>query len=520
MSAPAAAAATTYYVDNSVAGNSDSNACTSHATPCASILGGYNKVTAGNGDTVVVYPGNGYAGNFTLSGHGGAVGSGCTWPATTGCNYTTINGVTTTGAPAFPGNRATMPTVTMVNGDNFGIQINDPYVVINGINQQGLNGNTATYASGIVIGSSFTSSATNHLLIHNSIAENNPGCGIQTQGGDYFDIEGNIVDGNANYSIYGCSGVGIGEPQPADSVMAPTYKIIIAYNFIYNNVEKVIETACGGICDGEGLIFDTLSGGFSGGSAYAGSIWVHDNAFYLNGSNAIEFFKPGATTTLLADYNTAYQNGQSGVNQAEFVVTNSTSGSTVVLANNILQPQSGYAAISLVSASNVTCNYNDRYGSTGDGCTGANDVTTNPLFVSPTSNFSIPANSPAKGLASGAYNTSSLDIIGHFRPSNGGYDAGAYQVPPVGPASPNNTIIQASSHTAITDSNTNSWTITSGAQSALNGSTISYTANVIEMAYVNSVVWQKNNSNNWYSFTSLGAVASGPTTTSPIAGCP
>ena len=69
----------------------------------------------------------------------------------------------------------------------------------------------------------------------------------------------------------------------------------------------------------------------------------------------------------------------------------------------------------------------------------------------------------------------------------------------------------------ITDHLGNVWAITSGAQVSLNGSTAatSYTANVVEIAYVNTVVWQENASGDWYSFTSTGALATGPTT-SPL----
>jgi hypothetical protein len=73
----------------------------------------------------------------------------------------------------------------------------------------------------------------------------------------------------------------------------------------------------------------------------------------------------------------------------------------------------------------------------------------------------------------------------------------------------------------ITDSGGNTWGISSGAKLTLNGSDISFTANVVEIAYVNHVVWQKNNLNDWYSMgVSSGAAVtlSGPTQSSPLVG--
>jgi hypothetical protein len=52
-------------------------------------------------------------------------------------------------------------------------------------------------------------------------------------------------------------------------------------------------------------------------------------------------------------------------------------------------------------------------------------------------------------------------------------------------------------------------------QVAENGSAISATANVVELAYANHVVWQENTSIDWYSFDPL----SGPTKTCPLANC-
>jgi hypothetical protein len=86
---------------------------------------------------------------------------------------------------------------------------------------------------------------------------------------------------------------------------------------------------------------------------------------------------------------------------------------------------------------------------------------------------------------------------------------------PIGTPSPNDTKVTTVGP-AITDSAKNLWQLTSNAQVSLNGTVISYTAHVVEVAYVNGTVWQLNASGNWYSFTPTGALGAGPTINSPL----
>ncbi|OJW28913.1 MAG: hypothetical protein BGO51_16445 [Rhodospirillales bacterium 69-11] len=78
-------------------------------------------------------------------------------------------------------------------------------------------------------------------------------------------------------------------------------------------------------------------------------------------------------------------------------------------------------------------------------------------------------------------------------------------------SSPNNTIISRPGQ-SITDSNGNVWTIVGG-RVAVNGVVDAGTSNVIEMAYENGTVWQKNADNLWWGKTSLGAAWYPPTGT-------
>lgn len=81
--------------------------------------------------------------------------------------------------------------------------------------------------------------------------------------------------------------------------------------------------------------------------------------------------------------------------------------------------------------------------------------------------------------------------------------------------SPNNTVVTAGSTASIIDTYSNAWTITAGKQAAVNGVPFTKTANIIELAYVNNVIWEKNNA-GWYSLGYAPAVLSGPVKTSPL----
>lgn len=70
-------------------------------------------------------------------------------------------------------------------------------------------------------------------------------------------------------------------------------------------------------------------------------------------------------------------------------------------------------------------------------------------------------------------------------------------------SSPNNTIISLPGQ-SIVDNSGNVWSIING-QVAVNGFADVSTGNVIEMAYENGVVWQKNSDNLWWGKTSPGA---------------
>jgi hypothetical protein len=94
--------------------------------------------------------------------------------------------------------------------------------------------------------------------------------------------------------------------------------------------------------------------------------------------------------------------------------------------------------------------------------------------------------------------------------------------PPPPVVSANDTVVTAGSTAAITDASGNVWTITSGGQVAVNGTADTTTSYVIELAYVNGVIWQENTGDLWWSKSSPTA-AWGPTlgtATSPLPAAP
>jgi hypothetical protein len=105
---------------------------------------------------------------------------------------------------------------------------------------------------------------------------------------------------------------------------------------------------------------------------------------------------------------------------------------------------------------------------------------------------------------------------------NGSWSGGG-TVSPLPNISPNNSFILASGSGSLVDSNFTVWTIaaTGGGQVVRGGKTDTTTANVIEMAYVNGVIWHENIVNDWYSLTAAGGWGPpGGTKTSPLTQIP
>ena len=85
-----------------------------------------------------------------------------------------------------------------------------------------------------------------------------------------------------------------------------------------------------------------------------------------------------------------------------------------------------------------------------------------------------------------------------------------------GASADNTVVVPGGAIPWITDTAHNRWTITAGGQVAVNGLTDSSTRNVIELAWVKGVIWQRNTAGNWYSKTSTSAPWTVGTKVSPL----
>ena len=94
--------------------------------------------------------------------------------------------------------------------------------------------------------------------------------------------------------------------------------------------------------------------------------------------------------------------------------------------------------------------------------------------------------------------------------------------PPMPAVSADDATVIAGSASAITDASGNQWTITSSAQVAVNGVADTSTWNVIELAYVNGMIWHENTAQLWWGKTSPDAswAPGAGTATSPLPSAP
>jgi hypothetical protein len=132
--------------------------------------------------------------------------------------------------------------------------------------------------------------------------------------------------------------------------------------------------------------------------------------------------------------------------------------------------------------------------------------------------FVTPSGSIAAGtatLTSLALPTSTATVQIKLIPPSGVGFTGSLTLTPVVPSA-NDTTILIGSTAALTDQSGNLWTITSAGLVAVNGVADTTTGNVVELAIVSNVIWQKNKQGLWYSKTSPSASWTTGTATSPL----
>jgi parallel beta-helix repeat protein len=346
---------TTYFVSSQI--GSDDNAGTSAGDPLASLQAAANVVVPG--DTVQVMNGT-YFAPF----------------------YGDALDVTTSGTASGPITFEAAPGQTPVIDSSGGwnaINLEASYIVVRGFTVVGdaanynlqsalagySAGNSNLDGNGIAINPSSSVPLPNHITIENNTIYNEPGGGIYSEGADYVEILNNVVHNNANWSVFGNSGISLSTSANLDAEPAP--HVIISGNLVYDNAQLVPTDGFGAITDGEGIILDTDPG-------YTGGILVQNNTVSGNGGPGIEsFLTDNATITGNTIYGNNTQNTQAANNAQIFI--NQSNNNTV--ANNILGNNSASDSILFQSGSRVHANNLALSGSV----TGAHDFIDTLNFV-------------------------------------------------------------------------------------------------------------------------------------------
>ena len=315
---------TTYYV--SAYTGSDGNAGTSTGAALQSLQAAANLTRPG--DTVIVesgtYSSNQYGGPVLSINNSGTGGAPITYEAASGAN----------------------PVINVTSSGNGGIDVNASNIVVSGFTIQGdaqslsvgsaegQGADNATTANGINVGNVGAAIVSNVQILNNTIS-NMPGGGVQAAYADYLTVKGNTIDGNANWSPYGESGISIYASQNADGSTA--VKTFILDNTVYNNKELVPEYGTGAISDGEGINIDDNSNSQTNGIQYNGGTLVQGNVVYDNGNEGIEV---GRSSNVQVLNNTTYSNVlvPNGENGFEISAVYSPNA---VIANNSISPNAG-----------------------------------------------------------------------------------------------------------------------------------------------------------------------------------
>jgi parallel beta-helix repeat protein len=338
---------TTYYVSSEIGSNK--NAGTSATAPLATLQAASNLVKPG--DTVQVMNGT-----YTAPGYGDALD------------------ITTSGTAAAPITFEAAPGQTPVINSSGGwqaINIKASYIVVSGFTvvggaanynlQSALagygTGNANLDGNGISVNTSTSVPLPNHITIENNTVYNEPGNGIDTIGADYVQILNNVVHNNANWSVYGNSGISVFTSKNLDTNAGP--HIIISGNLAYDNAQLVPTNYSGIITDGEGIILDTNTG-------YTGGFLVQNNTVYGNGGPGVETFQ---TSNATITGNTIYGNNTGSVQAAANAQIFINYSTNITATNNTLTNNGGPPSAPVISKGAV--NSNDSATLTGTAPNGA-----------------------------------------------------------------------------------------------------------------------------------------------------
>lgn len=194
-------------------------------------------------------------------------------------------------------------------------------------------------------------------------------------------------------------------------------------NAITCNIANGATIGSGYVTDGEGIIIDNNTNTQSDSVAYIGRTLVTNNAVFNNGSSGIQV-SPGSINTDVT-FNTNYQNQAyfdygagwfAGAAPGEFNVYQAAG--TNIYNNVVVSPGTSVPSCWDNNTTTTVWSNNVCYnGSATNPIPGTNNITTNPLMISAstnptTANFQLAPGSPAIGAGSTAYSRT-LDIAGN-----------------------------------------------------------------------------------------------------------
>ncbi len=352
---------------------------------------------------------------------------------------------------------------------------NASYIVIDGFDLIGSNSPPDTDGSGIVVmgnagGSSTTycpsTSRSHHIRIFNNISHGWGGSGIGTTCSDYYDVEGNVVYGTSNTSIWGVSAINQYEPLALDSNSWSTstmdsasaqFHYIIRNNVAFNNAE--VNIGPNTHYDGNGITLDTFNlYPTNGYSPYLQKTLVENNLSFDNGGGGIVTGGSGASYVTIRN-NTTFSNFLDAQNPAkgggEISVAGFVSSHDNVIVNNIAvaNPTANSKNAAFIDASfggSSASNKNDIWlnNLSFDGIAGqpsvllsnttatidaasGNLLGANPMLSNSSSgDFTLLAASPAIGAGTNVYGLALTDLNGNSRTNSGKVDMGAYERQP------------------------------------------------------------------------------------------
>jgi hypothetical protein len=406
------ATAASYFVDNSMAGASDSNKGTSPAAPWASLKAVMSK-TFMPGDTISLKAGTSYSGGLQLTVKGTAAAP------------ITINAYGVGPKPVIKGNPTYGSYFDAIELDN------SEYVVVDGVSL------TSSSQAGVNLYHTNNSVVRNSEMFGVGIGVNVLGQKNLVTGNSFHDLK--MVVNNGTAGNYGAVGVVVG--GPSNEISFNTCLRCIASDNFFGVNGKLIELF--GPVDGAYIHHNYAqdSGNFlEAGVGTARNVRIVYNLSYNNNGGFLcvhykgDFAYTGPTSFLVAN-NTAVQSLpiSNPANALNYIDT-PPSSSSIQLINNIMAidkmaafysydvPRQNNVYYMKQSSSHILSNWSNLLGS--------GEIIANPKFISEAfPDFRLSATSPARSRALTSSAVGNVDFAQTTLPASG-RDAGAFQYQP------------------------------------------------------------------------------------------